>query len=138
MENKFLQDDLESAKKRTLAAEQKYEKLHGQVLSVNHYSRIYHSQTTKVTAIETAELANLKTYIEELERKVRELLRAAQQEKVTLGVRRDNLGEEIVRLKKNIDLQLGLPVDETNTRAFLDVYKDTNACFDHLIQQCRK
>lgn len=36
---------------------------------------------------------------------------ASKQEKIYLGVRKDNLGEEIVRLKQNIDLQLGLDLN---------------------------
>ena len=43
-----------------------------------------------------------------------------------------------MRLKKNIDLQLGLPLNETATTAFLDAYKDTNGCFDNLIKACKK
>lgn len=38
-------------------------------------------------------------------------MEANRQEKITLGVPRKNIGEEIVRLKKNIDMQLGLPVN---------------------------
>ena len=35
-------------------------------------------------------------------------MNANRQERISLGVRKENLGEEIVRLKQNIDLQLGL------------------------------
>ena len=85
--------------------------MHRQVLAVNFHTRIYHSLKVKVTAIETQELGKLKAHIEELERKLRELIESQKQEKVTLGVKRKDIGEEIVRLKKNIDLQLGLPVN---------------------------
>jgi len=34
---------------------------------------------------------------------------ASRQERITLGIPKKNIGEEIVRLKKNIDMQLGLP-----------------------------
>jgi hypothetical protein len=36
----------------------------------------------------------------------------SKEEKVVVGGRSGNIGEEIVRLKKNIDLQLGLEVNE--------------------------
>lgn len=65
-------------------------------------------------------------------------MEASRQEKISLGVRKKDIGEEIVRLKKNIDLQLGLPLNENSTKAFLDAYQDTNGCFDQLLQACKK
>lgn len=65
-------------------------------------------------------------------------MEANRKEKITLGVKRENIGEEIVRLKKNIDLQLGLPQNDESTKSFLQVYKDTAACFDGLIRDCKR
>lgn len=36
------------------------------------------------------------------------MIEAGRREKITLGTKKDDIGEEIVRLKKNIDLQLGV------------------------------
>jgi hypothetical protein len=36
------------------------------------------------------------------------MIDASKREKITLGARKNDVGEEIVRLKKNIDAQLGL------------------------------
>jgi hypothetical protein len=68
---------------------------------------------------------------------LRELLQTQKQETISLGVKKKDIGEEIVRLKKNIDLQLGLPVNEASTKAFLEAYQDTNGCFDTLLKACR-
>lgn len=65
-------------------------------------------------------------------------MEANRKEKITLGVKRENIGEEIVRLKKNIDLQLGLPQNDESTKSFLQVYKDTTECFDGLIRDCKR
>ena len=109
VENKFLKEDMQQQKKRTELAEKKYNELNGCVLSVHSNSKIYKSRETQITAIETLELKRLKGYIDELEAKLNDIMAANRQERITLGVPKKNIGEEIVRLKKNIDLQLGLP-----------------------------
>ena len=138
VQNKFLKDDIASGKKRLEQVEKKFQELNSKVLAVQFYSRIFRSKEMKVTAIETAELAKLKRHIEELQQKIKELLDANKQERIHLGVKKKDIGEEIVRLKKNIDLQLGLPLNESSTKAFMDAYQDTNGCFDELIRGCRK
>ena len=62
-------------------------------MAVKFSSRIYKSSTTSITAIETGELHNLKNYITELEEKIKEMMAASQQEKITLGVPKQHLGE---------------------------------------------
>lgn len=126
VENKFLKEDMAAVRKRLELAEKKHEELQASVMAVNFSSRIHRSRETKITAIETQELANLKSYIEDLEKKIKEMLAASRQERITLGVKREDLGEEIVRLKKNIDLQLGLAGSEETTKSFLSAYHQAN------------
>lgn len=47
------------------------------------------------------------------------------------------MGEQIVRLKKNIDLQLGLKVNESSTNSFLEAYNKANNKFDELLTACK-
>ena len=58
-------------------------------------------------------------------------------EVMTLGGRAKNIGEEIVRLKKNIDMQLGLEVGDKVAKSFLEKYNKTNERFDELIMGCK-
>jgi hypothetical protein len=66
------------------------------------------------------------------------MLAANRQEKITLGVKREHIGEEIVRLKKNIDMQLGLNINDASTKSFLQAYNQANDRFNELIKDCRK
>jgi hypothetical protein len=66
------------------------------------------------------------------------MLASNRQEKITLGVKRENIGEEIVRLKKNIDMQLGLGTNDSSTKSFLQAYNQANDRFNELITDCRK
>ena len=54
------------------------------------------------------EYDELKQKIAALEAEIQRYKNAQQRDIVTLGTRRSDIGEEIVRLKKNIDMQLGL------------------------------
>lgn len=47
------------------------------------------------------------------------------------------MAEEIVRLKKNIDLQLGVKGDDNVLKSFLDKYSETNTKFKELIDGCK-
>lgn len=58
-------------------------------------------------------------------------------EKISLGIRKPDIGEEIVRLKKNIDTQLGLNGESRHSEEFLRLYRGTNELFKNLIQQCQ-
>lgn len=55
---------------------------------------------------------------------------------MTLGARRNDVGEEIVRLKKNIDVQLGLTGNSLHSEQFLKAYRGTNELFKKLIDEC--
>jgi hypothetical protein len=66
------------------------------------------------------------------------MLAANRQETITLGVKREHIGEEIVRLKKNIDMQLGLNINDASTKSFLQAYNQANDRFNELINDCRK
>jgi hypothetical protein len=57
----------------------------------------------------------MKERIQELEAQIRTMMEANKREKITLGVKKSDVGEEIVRLKKNIDLQLGLEGDSKHS-----------------------
>ena len=59
-------------------------------------------------------------------------------ENISLGIPKKDIGEEIVRLKKNIDLQLGLDCNSKSTQSFLKSYKDTKQLFNKLIDECHK
>ena len=54
-----------------------------------------------------------------------------------MGVKKSDIGEEIVRLKKNIDAQLGFKGESKHSEEFLKVYKGTNELFQNLIHQCQ-
>lgn len=42
-----------------------------------------------------------------------------------------------MRLKKNIDLQLGLQGSSKHSEEFLKIYKGTNELFNDLIKKCQ-
>ena len=66
------------------------------------------------------------------------MLAANRQEKIMLGVRKSNLGEEIVRLKKNIDVQLGIDTNGKSADEFLKAYKQTEDTFKDLLNSCKQ
>jgi hypothetical protein len=68
----------------------------------------------------------LKEKVIELESRIRGMMEAGRREKISLGVRRSDIGEEIVRLKKNIDLQLGVEGTSQHSEEFLKIYRGTN------------
>ena len=74
--------------------------------------------------------------IDELKSKLQALLDAQKREKITLGTRRTDVGEEIVRLKRNIDAQLGLSGESKHSEEFLKAYRCTNELFQNLIKEC--
>ena len=54
-----------------------------------------------------------------------------------VGGKSKNIGEEIVRLKTNIDMQLGLKVTNQTTASFMQAYNDAQTTFDQLISACK-
>ena len=58
------------------------------------------SRETHIAAIEMLALKKKKDYIGELEAKLNDIMAANRQERITLGVLKKNIEEEIVRLNK--------------------------------------
>ena len=83
--------------------------------------------------IERDEYDDLRDRIAQLQLRIKELIEANQRDIVKLGIRRSDVGQEIVRLKKNIDLQLGLEGESRHSEEFLKIYKGTNELFTKLI-----
>ena len=68
----------------------------------------------------------MRALIEELKTKIYALMEANKREKISLGSKKNDIGEEIVRLKKNIDMQLGIGGNSKHSEEFLRIYKGTN------------
>ena len=97
-------------------------------MQVEFNSKIYKANQMKITAIESSELSQMRNCIFELQREIQELLwklanpKKEEKEKIILSCHTKNVAEEIVRLKKNIDLQLGVKGDDNVLKSFLDKY----------------
>jgi hypothetical protein len=102
--------------------------LKGLLMQVEFNSNIYKADKQKITAISSVELAQMRDCIFELQKQIQELLwklanpKPEQKEKVVLSLQTKNVAEEIVRLKKNIDMQLGFKGDDSVIKSFLDKY----------------
>lgn len=137
VELKFVHEDLHEEKIRGQQARRKIDDLEDLIRGVLYGSRVYHSREKKMACVEKDEYDGLRAKIMELERRVQELIDASKRDLVHLGIRKSDIGEEIVRLKKNIDLQLGLAGESKHSEEFLKIYKGTNDLFSKLISQCR-
>lgn len=52
---------------------------------------------------------------------------------ITLGNKKSDIGEEIVRLKKNIDMQLGIQGTSKHSEEFLKIYQGTQHMINDLL-----
>ena len=130
-------EELLEEKNRVKNYVKKIQEYNAKINGVIYGSRIHNSLSVKVICLEKKEYDELKRKISELEAELQKLRLANCREVITLGSKKNDIGEEIVRLKKNIDVQLGLQGNSKHSEEFLKVYQSTQNMITDLLNKCK-
>lgn len=142
LQNQALEEDKATLGDKLTRSEHRLKELAEQVERVDHHVLVKISYKEKLTIVKASEYEGLKQEIFKLKLRVAELESSEKwqkeeqdwqkrKNKVELGRECKDIGQEIVRLKRNIDHSLGSP-DSQYTESFLTKYNDVKKALDKL------